>query len=218
VTFRAQLQEAISAHGGEYRGDLTKEVTHLIAYTPEGKKYQYATQWEIKVVGLAWLKDSLDRRMILEEALYHPNIPKDKQGVGAWNRRAVAEIQIGKRTRDEEAVPDMPRKLRRTASAKLGSQTESMWGEIITGAQGEESAKDDPLRPSRALPVLKSAVLEPKSFATDSTGTGDDTRNLVTRKPAKSGPLPIRSGIFADFRFALHAFTQKEVRQAALVV
>ena len=39
LSFRAQLQQKIDELGGKYTGDLTKHVTHLIAFKPEGKKY-----------------------------------------------------------------------------------------------------------------------------------------------------------------------------------
>lgn len=212
MTFRAQLQEQISANGGQYRGDLTKEVTHLIAHTPEGKKYQYATQWEVKVVGLRWLKDSLERRMILDESLYHPTIPQDKQGAGAWNRQAKASVQLGKRNHEEEAVPTVPRKLRRTASAKLGGQSETIWGEIVNGPQTEELVTAEQLPPPKPIPALK--VLETKSFATDTTGTEDDRRNLVARDSTVTGQQPTKSGIFFGFGFFIYAFTAQQVSQS----
>ena len=211
------MQEAVSANGGEYRGDLTKEVTHLIAYTAEGKKYQYATQWEVKVVGLRWLEDSLDRRMILEENLYHPTIPKDKQGAGAWNRQATADVRFGKRAREAESLANVPRKLRRTTSARLGSQSESLWGEIVSGPQAERSKSDEQLRSSKPLPVRKPAVLEPKSFATDTTGGDDDREKTASRELNMAGRAPQRSktGIFTGFAFSLFAFPPKEVSERA---
>lgn len=209
------MQEAISDNGGEYRGDLTKEVTHLIAYAPEGKKYQYATQWEVKVVGLKWLEDSLARRMILEEALYHPNIPQDEQGAGAWKRQPRPDVQLGKRTRADEDVPDVPRKLRRTASMKLGSQRETLWCEIVNGPPGEDSANDDQLRPSKSLPILNSVALEPKSFTTDTTGTEDDRRRVVTTNSNMTEPQQGGNGIFAHLGFYLYAFTSKQVRASS---
>jgi DNA replication regulator DPB11 len=214
VSFRTHLQEKISANGGEYRGDLTKEVTHLIAYAAEGKKYQYATQWEVKIVGLKWLNDSLDRRMILNEALYHPTIPSDKQGAGAWNRQTTANVQLGKRSRHEEAVADVPRKLRRTASAKLGSQSETLWSEIVNGPPMDDSTKNNHLRSSKSSSALRPVVLEPKSFATDSTGLGDDGRKFITKDSKTADHQQIRKGIFSGFGFFLYAFNSKQVKQA----
>jgi DNA replication regulator DPB11 len=218
VTFRAQLQEAVSANGGEYHGDLTKDVTHLIACAPEGKKYQYATQWEIKIVSLEWLKDSLERRMILEETLYHPTIPKGKVGQGAWNRKNRVAVQLGKRNRDEEAVPDVPRKLRRTASVKLGSQSESLWSEIVSGPQGGDLTNGRQLRPSKSLPTLHPADLEPESFATDLTAKGDDGSKSITRASAAIAQQRSRRGIFSDLGFFFYAFTSKQVMQATYFV
>jgi DNA replication regulator DPB11 len=212
VTFRAQLQEAISANGGDYHGDLTREVTHLIAHSPEGKKYQYATQWEIKVVGLEWLKDSLDRRMILEETLYHPTISKDRIGQGAWNRKVRVTDQTEKRARDEEAVSDVPRKLRRTASMKLGSQSESLWSEIVSGPSGADSALARQSRPSKSMPILPLADLVPKSFATDSTAMEDSRSKAIAKDSIDIAQQQSRRGIFSGLGFFLHAFTPKQVR------
>ncbi len=213
MTLRARLQEKVSANGGEYRGDLTKAVTHLIAFAPEGKKYQYAIQWEVKVVDLKWLEDSIERRMILEEALYHPTVAKDKLGLGAWNRQARATIQLGKRPREEEVASDVPRKLRRTASVKLGSQSESLWNEIVTGPPGENPARTDKLRPSKSRPILKPGVLEPKSFATNSTGKEDDTKRQAAEESAAVVQQWSREGIFAGVGIFLSAFTAKQVCQ-----
>jgi DNA replication regulator DPB11 len=212
VTFRAQLQEAISANGGEYRGDLTREVTHLIACSPDGKKYQYATQWDIKVVGLEWLKDSLDRRMILEETLYHPTIPKDKIGQGAWNRKVRVTDQLEKRTRDEEVVPDVPRKLRRTASMKLGSQSEGLWSEIVSGPPGGESANERQLRASKSVSILQPMDSVLKSFATDNTAMDDNGSKLIARDTIDIAQQRSRRGIFSGLGFFLHAFTLRQVR------
>ena len=101
MTLRAQLQDSIITHGGDYRGDLTKNVTHLIANVPEGKKYQYAEQWHVRVVSPRWIEDCLERGMVLEESLYHPTTPIEEQGKGAWNREAKAQV-LGKRPRDPD--------------------------------------------------------------------------------------------------------------------
>ena len=208
------MQEDISTNGGEYRGDLTKEVTHLIAYLPEGQKYQFATQWGIKVIGLKWLDDSLDRRMILDEALYHPTIPQEKQGLGAWHRQARTGLQLGKRPRDEEVVPDVPRKLRRIASAKLGSQSQNLWSEIVSGPSRKDPETNDQVRPSKPLPVLESVVPEPESCATDSTRTEDDRKNIGTTDLTTTNQQQRKRGIFSGSGFFLYAFTIKQVRQS----
>lgn len=153
LTFRARLQNNVMENGGEYTGDLTKDVTHLIAARPDGKKYEYGTQWQKKVVSLKWYKDSLARGMQLDESLYHPSKAIDDQGIGAWNRVIPQpQSQLGKRSREDPAGLEPPRKLRRTASARLGSQSDNFWTDIVGGGGFEVSEQErPPLRPSKSL-------------------------------------------------------------------
>ncbi|EXJ94206.1 hypothetical protein A1O1_02599 [Capronia coronata CBS 617.96] len=156
LSFRAQLQRNVVENGGEYTGDLTKDVTHLIAAKPEGKKYEYGMQWQKKVVSLKWYKDSLDRGMQLDETLYHPTIPVAEQGVGAWNRRVQRSPQLGKRAREDDSAPEPSRKLRRTASAKLGGQSQDLWTDIVAGAGFEAKPAERPqLKPSVSMPAIR---------------------------------------------------------------
>ena len=210
--FRAQLQDRIIAHGGDYRGDLTKSVTHLIANAPEGKKYQYAEQWHVRVVSLRWFKDSLDRGMVLEESLYHPSMPLEDQGKGAWNREAKAQAQLGKRLREEKAAPEAPRKLRRTASSKLGSQTEGLWGDIMGGGFDTRPNPELPVRPATSRSGVKSVVLEPESFLAEDGGTNTDNGTLQDTNQWPSNALPeAYQGYFSDQAFLVYGFPPKNV-------
>jgi DNA replication regulator DPB11 len=208
VGFRAQLQDRIIAHGGDYRGDLTKSVTHLIANAPEGKKYQYAEQWHVRVVSLRWFKDCLDRGMVLEESLYHPTLPLEEQGKGAWNQEAKAQIQLGKRPRDEKAPQEAPRKLRRTASSKLGSQSDNLWGDIIGGGFNTRPDPELPVRPSKIHSEVKSIVLEPKSFVTENIGVDQDSN--TDQRHSNASP-EVYQGYFSDQAFLIHEFPPKNV-------
>jgi hypothetical protein len=115
VAFRAHLRESIIAHGGDYRGELTKNVTtHLIANAPEGEKYQHAEQWDIRVVSLCWFKDCLDRGMVLDENLYHPTMSCSLKRA-ARGEEAKAKVLLGKRPRGENPPPKALRKRWRTA-------------------------------------------------------------------------------------------------------
>jgi DNA replication regulator DPB11 len=212
VVFRGQLQERIIAHGGDYRGDLTKNVTHLIANAPEGKKYQYAEQWQVRVVSLSWFKDCLDRGMVLEESLYHPTIPAAEQGKGAWNREAKPHVQLGKRARDEKPPQEAPRKLRRTASTKLGSQSDDLWGDIMGGGFDTRPSPDLQARPSKLYPPVKPVVLEPESFvARDSEGNKEsEIPNATVQRPANT-LSEVYHGYFSDQVFFIHGFPPKNV-------
>jgi hypothetical protein len=139
----------VDANGGEYHGDLTKSVTHLIAATPSGKKYEHALNWRMKIVSIEWLKQSLNRGMVLDEVLYNPTMPLEERGKGAWERilPTPASPALGKRTRDagpSQALNPFRRKLRRSASTKMGSQSEALWAGITAASfERPQDAEDD---------------------------------------------------------------------------
>lgn len=130
---RKYIQETVDGNGAEYHGDLTKAVTHLIAAAPTGKKYEHALNWRMKIVTLEWFEQSLERGMVLDESLFNPTITTDQRGKGAWDRRPPMSPALGKRTRDPDtgsALDPLRRKLRRSASTKMGSQSQALWAGI----------------------------------------------------------------------------------------
>lgn len=132
-------------NGAQYHGDLTKAVTHLIAAGPRGKKFEYAGQWGIKIVTVEWLRDSLERGMVLDESLYHPLLPEEERGKGAVTRHKPTAESLGKRARAQEQTVDPAevgrRKLRRTASSRLGSQSDNLWADIGSGQDGQSDRR-----------------------------------------------------------------------------
>lgn len=141
LVYRKGLEDLINDNGGDYRGDLTKDVTHLIAKVASGAKYGYAGQWGIKTVSVEWLEQSLERGMILEEGLYDLLLPASERGRNAWIRKSFSTTSLGKRARDEEIIPPNARKLRRTASARLSSHNDGLWSEINGGELKVEEIK-----------------------------------------------------------------------------
>jgi len=132
---RMAMQETVGQQGAVYSGDLTKQVTHLIAAAPTGAKYKHANLWNIPVVTFKWFEDSLRRGMALEAALYDPTLPEDEQGQGAFRTEAKPRTSLGKHERDSESqsVDEAgKRKLRRTASTRLHSQSQDMWQDMST--------------------------------------------------------------------------------------
>ena len=212
VTFRGQLQETITANGGNYKGDLTKSVTHLIAFSPEGKKYQYAAQWGIQIISLRWLKDSLDRGMVLDEALYHPATATEDQGKGAWNRKAKSDLQLGKRLHAEQETLDQPRKMRRTASVKLGSQRDSLWIDITGELSETKGGGLAHLQSRTSMPAVRPVILESDSFASVNTLIPND---LQTAPEVNSQSMqllpPVQEGYFANMMFSICGFNPKHV-------
>ncbi|PWY94150.1 subunit of DNA polymerase II [Aspergillus sclerotioniger CBS 115572] len=202
---RNHIQDTVTAHGAEFRKDLTKTITHLIARNTEGEKYKFATQWGIKIVTLKWYSDSLERGMVLEETLYHPLLPEEQQGAGAWNR--LLPTPKPKVPENENPSNPRPRKLRRIASAKLGDQNEGIWGDIVgTGFDSSE-----PKRPresqQRSQSLIKSAFIlqESRSFASETTFA-----EVQERPQPSEAAVERRDGFLDGCYFFIHGFSTKQ--------
>ncbi|KAL4930934.1 BRCT domain protein [Aspergillus undulatus] len=206
MAFREYMSTTAQAHGADFRKDLTKTVTHLIARNPKGEKYKFATQWNVKVVTLKWFNDSIERGMVLEETLYHPLLPEEQQGTGAWNRSLPA-IKPKPAGADSSSGP-RPRKIRRVASAKLGDQNENIWGDIV--GIGFETAEPKPSSEDRkALHEQKikdgNAIQVAKSFASETTFAAPSQ----PREPVV-GPVNARNGFLDGCFFLIHGFSSKQ--------
>ncbi|KAH1979580.1 hypothetical protein KXW88_007144 [Aspergillus fumigatus] len=197
MAYRNYIQDTAIAHGADFRKDLTKSVTHLIARNTEGQKYKFATQWNIKVVTMKWFTDSIERGMVLEETLYHPLLPQEQQGVGAWNRTAPPAKE--KAADAENSSNPRPRKLRRIASTKLVDQNEGIWSAIVgAGFENNElrlstnsQLKNEDVTSSK-ITRKASVVQEAKSFASETTfaeaqGSRQDTSEV--RQASNNGFL-----------------------------
>ncbi|KAL4998688.1 BRCT domain-containing protein [Aspergillus recurvatus] len=207
MNLRNYIRNNAQLHGAAFRKDLTKQVTHLIARTAGGEKYKYATQWNVKVVALKWFIDSIERGMILEETLYHPLLPEEQQGVGAWKRSLPAVKPKPQET--ESSSGARPRKLRRIASAKLGDQNENIWGDII--GMGFETAEPRPSREERQAANEQkqknaSVIQIAKSFASETTFPPQSQ----TREPTAEPVVDRRNGFLDGCFFLIHGFTSKQ--------
>ncbi|KAL9612377.1 MAG: hypothetical protein Q9167_003017 [Letrouitia subvulpina] len=217
LDFRKQLEDQVNSNGGDYRGNLTKDVTHLIAKEPTGAKYKYALEWKVKVVAVEWFFQSLERGMILDETLFSPLLLAAQRGQNAWIRNLASTHHLGKRPRDGENVSVGPRKLRRTASAKLSSQTTGMWSDIVGNeikveqggtdvwADQQEYAKS---RPQPSVPRSFEASLSSVNFKAEAetTSTGD----LRVQRESVGAGNKRQLGIFSKCRFIIHAFNAKK--------
>ncbi|CAG8973465.1 hypothetical protein HYALB_00006491 [Hymenoscyphus albidus] len=183
---RSEIAEQVRSNGAIYEGDLTKHITHLISFRTDGAKYNAAKSWGITVVSVEWLRDSLERGMILDESRYDPLLPPEERG-NAWDKSKPKRISLGKRARDESfgGSEGAKRKLRRTASTKLNSQSEKMWGDIV-GRGG-------------LTEVARSGVWEPQVSA----------QNIQKQPELKQED--VREGIFSGCRFYFHGFIGKRV-------
>ncbi|OJJ51068.1 hypothetical protein ASPZODRAFT_148431 [Penicilliopsis zonata CBS 506.65] len=205
MAFRNYIREQAMAHGAEFRKDLTKTVTHLISRGTEGQKYKFATQWNVKVVSMKWFTDSVERGMVLEETLYHPLVPAEQQGEGAWNR-STPTIKTKAPNEDDSSNP-RPRKLRRVASTKLVDQNEGIWGDIMGGgfdiSESKRSLQRQQSEILPARPVLQ--LQESKSFASETT--------LDFRpEPALEQEGDSSNGFLHGYYFFIHGFSEKQVK------
>ncbi|KAK8076595.1 BRCA1 C Terminus domain-containing protein [Apiospora phragmitis] len=195
---RLYIEETVKANGGEYTGDLSRKVTHLIVCKPEGKKYMAARDWDITTVSLEWLNDSVDRGMILDEACYDPLFPKERQGKGA--RKELKRLPISaKRPRDGSAAPpeEGRRKLRKTASMKLAKGGNNIWGEMIVKRSSMDLSR--PALDSRAASMSAiDQVAEPQQASESS----QPARSMSSADPT---PLP-EGGVFSSCWFFVHGF------------
>jgi hypothetical protein len=143
VEERQHIIEKIRNNGAHYHGDLTREVTHLIVAKPKGAKYDRAKSWSIKTVSLKWLDESLERTMAVDESLYHPLMPLEDQGQGAFVRGYQRPPVTGKRQRQESATETKEetgkRKMRRTTSAKLADHSQNMMTSFLSHGVEETS-------------------------------------------------------------------------------
>ena len=224
VQQRNYISETVEANGAHYHSDLTKAVTHLIAAAPRGKKFEYAGQWGIKTVALEWLKDSLQRGMVLDESLYHPLKPAEERGIGAINSKGESSSSLGKRFRDQdpsEPVEPGRRKLRRTTSSKLESQNDDLWADIGAG--------DASVRPqSVASKTDDRATLQGQQSASSTrhypTPKSDDPRPESGAQQAEAGTRgnAVQSvgegGVFHGVNFCLHGFDMRKVSQGVSIV
>lgn len=138
-----------------------------------------ARNWKIHVVALKWVHDSIERAMILDETLYDPLLPEEDLGKGSWNKREIRRSFLGKRqrvatTKHEEGR----RKLRKTASMKLNSQRENMWGEILGQPSVEQPASNQTEAPTQPLPP--NAILRPDASMSRVTGFMERSRTSLS--------------------------------------
>ena len=201
---RTRIEEVVTTNGADYKGDLSKDITHLIALAPEGQKYRYAKRWGIKIVAIQWLEQSLERGMILEETLFDPLLEPHELGMGAWTRRALSATNLGKRARNDNesfGAAGQVRKLRRSASSRFDSQNDGFWTDIVSARPNaadvevvsmweEERGVNESMLEYRQ-PSMIPGVVNPF----------EDVRQMP----------PAPKGMFSGYIFLLYGFDRKKV-------
>ncbi|PVH95253.1 hypothetical protein DM02DRAFT_691108 [Periconia macrospinosa] len=211
---RRLIQDTVSQNGGEYHGDLTKSVSHLIAASPAGKKYEHAITWGLKVVTWEWFQQSVERGMVLDEELYNPTMPVEDRGKGAWERRENASPVLGKRIRDishPDPINPLRRKLRRSASTRLGTQSDALWAGITAGSfEQKKTTSDDWTETSIAKPELLPADAASTAQASATHADADSTEDPASR--SRRPFVDDDDGIFANRLAFPYGFDQKKTK------
>lgn len=176
---REAMSFKIEQEGAVYHGDLTKAVTHLIAAAPEGHKYNAARTWGLKIVSERWYNETLGRGMALDEGLYDPLVPIDEQGKDAFRLPSKTRTSLGKHSREGEkdnAAGLSRKKLRRSKSSRLESQSQDMWQDISAHSVDRDTSQVDQWtdRDERSTTAAAKQVAEPKRESSRSASVSAD--------------------------------------------
>ena len=206
AALRQQIIEQVLDNGGEYHGDLTKNVTHLIVNKPEGAKYKHAKAWGLQLISVEWLQDSLERGMILEEKLFNPEWPVEERGKDAWNRRRTL---LGKRLREDTValLDEGKRKLRRTASNKLSSQNEKIWGDIVGSNNEIQAANSGDWGGAIIATTIENAPQKQSKNTAAQAGSSSES-NSLSYKTASS----LSEGTFSGCHFYIDGFDRRKTQ------
>ncbi|QSZ37160.1 hypothetical protein DSL72_009254 [Monilinia vaccinii-corymbosi] len=203
---RKDIADKIQANGGDYDGNLTKETTHLISFRTEGNKYKAAKSWGLRIVSIEWLLDSLERGMILNEKYYDPSLPIDQRGKGSWVKDKPKINSAKKRIREQttSGVAEGKRKLRRTASTKLNTQSQSIWVDIVGNGNNN-------IQVSRSGTWDTSDSLAPAANEQSEKSNEVIPPEATTLDRVQEPNQPV-GGIFYECRFWIHGFSAKHTQ------
>jgi DNA replication regulator DPB11 len=176
----------------------------------------------MKIVSLEWFEQSLERGMVLDEARYNPTMPVEQRGQGAWDRREFPSPAAGKRARETEqsqALNPFRRKLRRSASTKMGSQSEALWAGITAvSLERQHDDRDDWTEgilhnqntPQEHTPTMRAQ--DAKTSVADVSSDADPACD-PHQPPVRSIPLNsnVATGLFEGRIVFPHGFDEEKV-------
>lgn len=141
--------------------------------------------------------------MILDEKLYDPALPLEERGKGAWDRTKPKRTSLGKRLREcsTDSLEGGKRKLRRTASMKLSSQNDRIWGDIVGGGMVAQVARSGQWD-------VKEDQAPPKN--TTSKGNQDQDIHKPGKFQSPTKNPDVAKGMFSGCHFYFHGFTQEK--------
>jgi len=220
---RTAMQRLLTSNGGDYHPDLTRQVTHLIAAAPEGRKYEFARQWEIKVVSPEWLFHSIERGMALDEDCYDPMLPDEKIGYGARPEAPLVKREFGtseeargistisSRTAVEEHSQIGKRKIREDFTRMIEGHSQTIWDDIMSQASNTKAKKRDEWDESREIEHTKSEKAEVAGkcrTVRDEDGEDGEPGAVAPEEKLNAVPLAWQAdgGMFTNRTFCVYGF------------
>jgi DNA replication regulator DPB11 len=137
--------------------------------------------------------------MILDEKLYDPALPEGERGKGAWDRTKPKRTSLGKRSRDDSttSLEGGKRKLRRTASTKLSTQNDGLWGDIVGGGAVAQVSRSGIWEADDTDPLLGKERAKQKP-PVDNTKSGS-LQSTIENPPRKRGMFDACRFYLSDF-------------------
>lgn len=147
----------------------------------------------MKIVSLEWFEQSIERGMVLDERLYNPTMPVEQRGEGAWDRK-LPSLALGKRIRNAEQAPSLNsfrRKLRRSASTKMGSQSEALWAGITAASLDRQQEDEDDWTEDSVAKQDTAQVISPATRVGKASDESNDAQRSVCTTDDRVPPLPL---------------------------
>ena len=147
--------------------------------------------------------------MAVDESLYHPLMPLEDQGRGAFVRGYQRPPTLGKRQRQESAKETKEdagkRKMRRTTSAKLADHSQNMMTSFLSHG-GEEASE-----------LVSDQWTDTNHVATPSRSVTPPIRPSIASRHASSEVGPVahqeEPGLFSGVLCLVHGHDEKKVSQ-----
>lgn len=166
--------------------------------------------WGLSCVSLEWLTDSMKRGLALDESLYDPILPKDQRGKGAFKALPAETTPLGKRLRQATGDDgEGRRKLRRTASTKLGSQSSAIWNDITTGSFALKQEEDDSWQDQKPDGLTSNELIPAMNRADIQRSASMDQLDGASDRPP---PYETTMGCFGGRLMHVYGFDKAKVR------
>jgi DNA replication regulator DPB11 len=173
-----------------------------------------APKWGVKVVAEEWLRDSVERDMVLDESLYLLTINPEQRGIGAWKRpQPQLDTVLGKRSSQEAELPPPPgkRKIRRALSKKLSSQRDAIWSDIATMPAKEAAPVTEFATLDPHEPALSNIVMQQQSKAITGGPEEAQDRGVQERRPPPVLKSHGSDAIFSGIQVHVYGFSIQKV-------